>query len=306
MKKQILRELLRTAGKYRFSSADLLRAAPIWLVETQDSMDSLYQEMESLVKELVERNIFKKGASTGLELYSAFRQNGSSIELGFQNPAGAYLPGYDQWMEYISGKLGVSNALIALHIRDTDPAVLNTDGLQRIWRSMNAYKAHSLTLVIVDKDNEDFVEKSFAGTYFYRKVRYVPMTKEKLIQYFLSVMDQYQIDADRDAVGSLLTDLLKDRSCSQKEFSVLIQNLLWYLAVDENSKNIDGRAAKSSTVKSSAAESKSSEGRPSENKKATAETNTDETGRILSFLRSKEARRYFRPEESDERVIGFR
>lgn len=204
-------------------------------------------------------------------------------------------------MEYISGKLGVSNALIALHIRDTDPAVLNTDGLQRIWRCMNAYKAHSLTLVIVDEDNEDFVEKSFAGTYFYRKVRYVPMSKDKLIQYFLSVMDQYQIDADRDAVGSLLTDLLKDRSCSQKEFSVLIQNLLWYLAVNENSENTDGGAAKSST-----AEGKSSEDRPSENKKATAETNADETERILSFLRSKEARRYFRPEESSERIIGFR
>ena len=62
MKKQILKELLRTAEKYRFSSADLLRAAPIWLVETQDSMDSLYQEMESLVRGLVERNIFRKGA----------------------------------------------------------------------------------------------------------------------------------------------------------------------------------------------------------------------------------------------------
>ena len=150
MKKQILKELLRTEEKYHFSSADLLRAAPIWLVETQDSMDSLYHEMESLVRELVRKNIFRKGASTALELYSAFRQTESGVELGFQNTAGAYLPGYDQWMEYISGKLGVSNALIALHIRDTDPAVLNTDGLQRIWRCMSAYKAHCLTLVIVD------------------------------------------------------------------------------------------------------------------------------------------------------------
>ena len=301
MKKQILKELLRTAGKYRFSSADLLRAAPIWLVETQDSMDSLYQEMESLVRELVKNNIFRKGASTALELYSAFRQTESGVELGFQNTAGAYLPGYDQWMEYISGKLGVSNALIALHIRDTDPAVLNTDGLQRIWRCMSAYKAHCLTLVIVDKDNEDFVEKSFAGTYFCRKVHYVPMTKEKQIQYFLSVMDQYKIDADRDAVGNLLRDLLKERSCSQKEFSVLIQNLLWYLAVNENSKSTDGGAEKNKTT-----ESKSSKDGPSENKKATEETNADETERILSFLHSAEARRYFRPEESSERVIGFR
>lgn len=301
MKKQILQELLRTAEKYRFSSADLLRAAPIWLVETQDSMDSLYQEMESLVRELVRKNIFRKGASTALELYSAFRQTESGVELGFQNTAGAYLSGYDQWMEYISGKLGVSNALIALHIRDTDPAVLNTDGLQRIWRCMSAYKAHCLTLVIVDKDNEDFVEKSFAGIYFFRKVHYVPMTKEKQIQYFLSVMDQYKIDADRDAVGSLLRDLLKDRSCSQKEFSVLIQNLLWYLAVNENSKNTDGGAEKSRTT-----EGKSSKDRPSDNNKAKTETNADETERILSFLHSAEARRYFRPEESGERVIGFR
>ena len=301
MKKQILKELLRTAGKYRFSSADLLRAAPIWLVETQDSMDSLYQEMESLVRELVKNNIFRKGASTALELYSAFRQTESGVELGFQNTAGAYLPGYDQWMEYISGKLGVSNALIALHIRDTDPAVLNTDGLQRIWRCMSAYKAHCLTLVIVDKDNEDFVEKSFAGTHFCRKVHYVPMTKEKQIQYFLSVMDQYKIDADRDAVGSLLGDLLKGHSCSQKEFSVLIQNLLWYLAVNENSKSTVDETQKSRT-----AEGKSSKDRASENIKTMTETNADETERILSFLHSAEARRYFRPEESGERVIGFR
>ena len=301
MKKQILKELLRTEEKYHFSSADLLRAAPIWLVETQDSMDSLYHEMESLVRELVRKNIFRKGASTALELYSAFRQTESGVELGFQNTAGAYLPGYDQWMEYISGKLGVSNALIALHIRDTDPAVLNTDGLQRIWRCMSAYKAHCLTLVIGDEDNEDFVEKSFAGTHFCRKVHYVPMTKEKQIQYFLSVMDQYKIDADRDAVGSLLGDLLKGHSCSQKEFSVLIQNLLWYLAVNENSKSTDGGAEKNKTT-----ESKSSKDGPSENKKATEETNADETERILSFLHSAEARRYFHPEESSERVIGFR
>ena len=301
MKKQILKELLRTEEKYHFSSADLLRAAPIWLVETQDSMDSLYQEMESLVRELVKNNIFRKGASTALELYSAFRQTESGVELGFQNTAGAYLPGYDQWMEYISGKLGVSNALIALHIRDTDPAVLNTDGLQRIWRCMSAYKAHCLTLVIVDEDNEDFVEKSFAGTHFCRKVHYVPMTKEKQIQYFLSVMDQYKIDADRDAVGSLLGDLLKGHSCSQKEFSVLIQNLLWYLAVNENSKNTDDETQKSRT-----AEGKSSKDRASENIKTMTETNADETERILSFLHSAEARRYFRPEESSERVIGFR
>ena len=301
MKKQILKELLRTEEKYHFSSADLLRAAPIWLVETQDSMDSLYHEMESLVRELVRKNIFRKGASTALELYSAFRQTESGVELGFQNTAGAYLPGYDQWMEYISGKLGVSNALIALHIRDTDPAVLNTDGLQRIWRCMSAYKAHCLTLVIVDEDNEDFVEKSFAGTHFCRKVHYVPMTKEKQIQYFLSVMDQYKIDADRDAVGSLLGDLLKGHSCSQKEFSVLIQNLLWYLAVNENSKNTDDETQKSRT-----AEGKSSKDRASENIKTMTETNADETERILSFLHSAEARRYFRPEESGERVIGFR
>ena len=301
MKKQILKELLRTEEKYHFSSADLLRAAPIWLVETQDSMDSLYHEMESLVRELVRKNIFRKGASTALELYSAFRQTESGVELGFQNTAGAYLPGYDQWMEYISGKLGVSNALIALHIRDTDPAVLNTDGLQRIWRCMSAYKAHCLTLVIVDKDNEDFVEKSFAGTHFCRKVHYVPMTKEKQIQYFLSVMDQYKIDADRDAVGSLLGDLLKGHSCSQKEFSVLIQNLLWYLAVNENSKSTDDETQKSRT-----AEGKSSKDRASENIKTMTETNADETERILSFLHSAEARRYFRPEESGERVIGFR
>ena len=301
MKKQILKELLRTEEKYRFSSADLLRAAPIWLVETQDSMDSLYHEMESLVRELVRKNIFRKGASTALELYSAFRQTESGVELGFQNTAGAYLPGYDQWMEYISGKLGVSNALIALHIRDTDPAVLNTDGLQRIWRCMSAYKAHCLTLVIVDEDNEDFVEKSFAGTHFCRKVHYVPMTKEKQIQYFLSVMDQYKIDADRDAVGSLLGDLLKGHSCSQKEFSVLIQNLLWYLAVNENSKSTDDETQKSRT-----AEGKSSKDRASENIKTMTETNADETERILSFLHSAEARRYFRPEESGERVIGFR
>ena len=86
---------------------------------------------------------------------------------------------------------------------------------------MSAYKAHCLTLVIVDKDNEDFVEKSFAGTYFCRKVHYVPMTKEKQIQYFLSVMDQYKIDADRDAVGNLLRDLLKERSCSQKDHQII-------------------------------------------------------------------------------------
>ena len=61
MKKQILKELLRVAEKYRFSSADLLRAAPIWLVETHDSMDSLYQEMDSITRGLVERNIFRKG-----------------------------------------------------------------------------------------------------------------------------------------------------------------------------------------------------------------------------------------------------
>jgi hypothetical protein len=299
MKKQILKELLRTEEKYRFSSADLLRAAPIWLVETQDSMDSLYHEMESLVRELVRKNIFRKGASTALELYSAFRQTESGVELGFQNTAGAYLPGYDQWMEYISGKLGVSNALIALHIRDTDPAVLNTDGLQRIWRCMSAYKAHCLTLVIVDKDNGDVVEKSFSGTYFCRKVSYVPMTKEELIQYFLTVMDQYKIDADKAAVRGSLKDLLKERSCSQKELSVLIQKLLWYLAVNEDSNNTDGKAAESIT-----AEGSSSENRQSGNKKM--EIETDETGRILSFLRSEEARRYFRPEERSERVIGFR
>jgi hypothetical protein len=299
MKKQILKELLRTAEKYRFSSADLLRAAPIWLVETQDSMDSLYQEMESLVRGLVERNIFRKGASTALELYSAFRQTESGIELGFQNPQGIYLPGYDQWMEYISEKLGASNALIALHIRDTDPAVLNMDGLRRIWRCMSAYKAHCLTLTIVDEDNEDIVEKSFAGTYFCRKVRYVPMTKEGMIQYFLTVMDQYKIDMDKDVVRSSLKDILKDRFCSQKEVSVLIQNLLWYLAVNEDSNNTDGKAAESKT-----AEGSPSEKRQSGNKKM--EIETDETGRILSFLRSEEARRYFRPEESGERVMGFR
>ena len=127
------------------------------------------------------------------------------------------------------------------------------------------------------------------------------MTKEMQIQYFLSVIDQYKIDADRDAVGSLLRDLLKERSCSQKEFSVLIQNLLWYLAVNENSKSTDGGAEKNKTT-----ESKSSKDGPSENKKATEETNADETERILSFLHSAEARRYFRPEESGERVIGFR
>ena len=114
-------------------------------------------------------------------------------------------------------------------------------------------------------------------------------------------MDQYKIDADRDAVGNLLRDLLKERSCSQKEFSVLIQNLLWYLAVNENSKSTDGGAEKNKTT-----ESKSSKDGPSENKKATEETNADETERILSFLHSAEARRYFHPEESSERVIGFR
>ena len=299
MKKQILKELLRTAEKYRFSSADLLRAAPIWLVETQDSMDSLYQEMESLVRGLVERNIFRKGASTALELYSAFRQTESGIELGFQNPQGIYLPGYDQWMEYISAKLGASNALIALHIRDTDPAVLNMDGLRRIWRCMSAYKAHCLTLTIVDEDNEDIVEKSFAGTYFCRKVRYVPMTKEGMIQYFLTVMDQYKIDMDKDVVRSSLKDILKDRFCSQKEVSVLIQNLLWYLAVNEDDKNADGRAAESKT-----SEGGQHENRPSGNKKM--EMETDETGRILAFLRSEEARRYLRPVESGERIMGFR
>ena len=125
MKKQILKELLRTAGKYRFSSADLLRAAPIWLVETQDSMDSLYQEMESLVRELVKNNIFRKGASTALELYSAFRQTESGVELGFQNTAGAYLPGYDQWMDRTSypghgsggPEYGRTAADLALHER---------------------------------------------------------------------------------------------------------------------------------------------------------------------------------------------
>ena len=299
MKKQILKELLRTAEKYRFSSADLLRAAPIWLVETQDSMDSLYQELESLVRGLVERNIFRKGASTALELYSAFRQTESGIELGFQNPQGIYLPGYDQWMEYISEKLGASNALIALHIRDTDPAVLNMDGLRRIWRCMSAYKAHCLTLTIVDEDNEDIVEKSFAGTYFCRKVRYVPMTKEGMIQYFLTVMDQYKIDVDKDVVRSSLKDILKDRSCSQKEVSVLIQNLLWYLAVNEDSNNTDGKAAESKT-----AEGSPSEKRQPGNKKM--EMETDETGRILAFLRSEEARRYLRPVESGERIMGFR
>jgi hypothetical protein len=166
---------------------------------------------------------------------------------------------------------------------------------------MSAYKAHCLTLVIVDEDNEDFVEKSFAGTHFCRKVHYVPMTKEKQIQYFLSVMDQYKIDADRDAVGSLLGDLLKGHSCSEKEFSVLIQNLLWYLAVNENSKSTDDETQKSRT-----AEGKSSKDRASENIKTMTETNADETERILSFLHSAEARRYFRPEESGERVIGFR
>jgi hypothetical protein len=255
--------------------------------------------MESLVRELVRKNIFRKGASTALELYSAFRQTESGVELGFQNTAGAYLPGYDQWMEYISVKLGVSNALIALHIRDTDPAVLNTDGLQRIWRCMSAYKAHCLTLVIVDKDNGDVVEKSFAGTYFCRKVSYVPMTKEELIQFFLTVMDQYKIDVDKDAVRSSLKDLLKERSCSQKELSVLIQKLLWYLAVNEESNNTDGKAAESKTAGGSP-----SENRQSGNKKM--EIETDETGRILSFLRSEEARRYFRPEEKSERVMGFR
>ena len=110
MKKQILKELLKAAEKYRFSSADLLRAAPIWLVETQDSMDSLYQEMDSLVRGLVERNFFRKGASTALELYSAFRQTESGIECGFQNPQGTYLPGYDQWMEYIWTGCGESGA----------------------------------------------------------------------------------------------------------------------------------------------------------------------------------------------------
>jgi hypothetical protein len=173
------------------------------------------------------------------------------------------------------------------------------DGLRRIWRCMSAYKAHCLTLVIVDKDNGDIVEKSFAGTYFCRKVSYVPMTKEELIQYFLTVMDQYKIDVDKDAVRSSLKDLLKERSCSQKELSVLIQKLLWYLAVNEDSNNTDGKAAESKT-----AEGSPSENRQSGNKKM--EIETDETGRILSFLRSEEARRYFRPEESGERVMGFR
>ena len=84
MKKQILKELLKAAEKYRFSSADLLRAAPIWLVETQDSMDSLYQEMDSLVRGLVERNIFRKGASTSLELYSAFARLSRASNVAFK------------------------------------------------------------------------------------------------------------------------------------------------------------------------------------------------------------------------------
>lgn len=125
------------------------------------------------------------------------------------------------------------------------------------------------------------------------------MTKEELIQYFLTVMDQYKIDVDKDAVRSSLKDLLKERSCSQKELSVLIQKLLWYLAVNEERNITDGKAAESKT-----AEGSPSENRQSGNKKM--EIETDETGRILSFLRSEEARRYFRPEESGERVMGFR
>jgi hypothetical protein len=100
-------------------------------------------------------------------------------------------------------------------------------------------------------------------------------------------------------VRSSLKDILKDRFCSQKEVSVLIQNLLWYLAVNEDDKNADGRAAESKT-----SEGGQHENRPSGNKKM--EMETDETGRILAFLRSEEARRYLRPVESGERIMGFR
>lgn len=278
LRKMIYRELLAVQSRYNMDGPQLLRTAPLYLVDCEDSLQDLNYELVKLERKLEECGIFEDGAGDVLELFSAYRPKGDSFELGFQNRAGEYLPGYEEWMQYISQRMNWNNAVVALHIRDTDPEAITPQGWKNLWRCAASYKAHCLVLIIVDSDTKEAVIRSFGKSYFYRVLAYNPLTAEEKVEYFLTSLDAFGIFCDRDQVEETLLQKVKaSEICGQREISFLLQSVVWGIGLREEPENTE-----------------------------TAGDSLDETAIILRILNAEENKIYFFDENHRERTMGFR
>lgn len=274
---------MSVSQRYGLEGAELLRTAPIYLVECENSMQDFVYELTELEKRLEKKKIFAPGGGEVLELYSVCRQKeDGSWELGFVNREGAYLPGYEQWMLYLSGRERLQNAVVAIHVRDTDPQMITDIGWRQLWKSVASYKAHTLVFVIVDADTREAVLETLKGNYFVRRLAFSPLTDDEKADYFLAVLQHYDIRVDEEQVrAALLKRLEGPDECTRRDLSLLAQGLIWVLAVDEEG---------------------SSRGKGDKEKE---QTERDDTQEVLQYINAKENRSLFR-QVSDGRTMGFR
>lgn len=276
--RMILSEVMQVRKRYHLGGEALLRTAPIYLIYCENSMQDLGFEMGRIRRELQAREIFGPSSDV-LQLFSCYRPNEQGgMDLGFQTREGQYLPGYEQWMVYLSGKLQLDNAVVALHVRKEDPEMITPQGWKNLWRVIRSYGAHTLTLVIVDPSTKDKVISSFRGEYFYRLISYNPMSAEDKVEYFLSGLASFDVQVDAQRVRECMLPMVKkSKVCGQKEISLLVQSIVWDLAVRETDRQM--------------VNTKESEG--------------IDTELVLEYLQSEQARHFFE-EHGERRVIGFR
>lgn len=276
MRKEVLHELLNVSKRYGLKGPDLLRTAPVYIVDCENSMQDFAYELDGLERRLEKKHIFAEGQGDVLELYSMYRQKeDGSWELGFASRDGSYLPGYDEWMMYLSGREGLSNAVVAIHVRDTDPQLITDIGWRQLWKSVASYKAHTLVFVIVDADTREAVTDTLKGNYFIRQLSFTPLTDGEKAEYFLSVLENFGIQVDQDTVrDALMKRLAGPDQCTRRDLSLLAQGLIWMLGVDHS----DG---------------------------GTGEPESDDTKEVVDYINSRENRSLFR-QISDERTMGFR
>lgn len=276
MRKEVLHELIHVSHRYGLKGADLLRTAPVYIVNCENSMQDFAYELSELEKRLEKKHIFTPDEGEVLELYSMYRQKeDGSWELGFASREGSYLPGYEEWMMYLSGREGLANAVVAIHVRDTDPQMITDIGWRQLWKSVASYKAHTLVFVIVDADTQKAVVDTLKGNYFIRQLSFTPLTDEEKADYFLSVLERYDIHVDQDAVReALLTRLAGPDQCTRRDLSLLAQGLIWVLGVEDDGGEVQ-------------------------------DTDRDDTKEVVDYINSKENRSLFR-QVSEERTMGFR
>lgn len=272
MRKEVLHELLNVSKRYGLKGPDLLRTAPIYIVDCENSMQDFAYELDVLEKKLEKKHIFEAEGGAALELYSMYRQKeDGSWELGFASRDGSYLPGYEQWMLYLSGREGLSNAVVALHVRDTDPQMITDIGWRQLWKSVASYKAHTLVFVIVDADTREAVTDTLKGNYFIRQLSFTPLTDDEKAEYFLSVLENFDIQVDRDKVrDALLQRLAGPDQCTRRDLSLLAQGLIWVLGASDSGSG-----------------------------------ERDDTDEVIDYINSRENRSLFR-QVSQERTMGFR